>query len=76
VEVLPVIPTIWYVNIGELPEIGAIDELVYKVIKVPTLTVPETEGLMDVADKVNIVPDEILEFEAIKLGFIVNADVV
>jgi len=73
--VSPVIPTTEYVNIGEFPLKG-LNELVNKVKNIPGVTVPDTEAFTVDDEIVNVFPEDKLEFDTIKLGFIVYAEVV
>jgi len=76
VDVSPVTFITLYVNIGELPLNGLIDDCVNNVINIPEVTVPETEGLTDAVEIVNVLPDVNVVLSTTKLGFIVYADVV
>jgi hypothetical protein len=74
VELLPVTETTKYVNIGVAADNGCILLLVKSVKNIPGVTVPETDGLILVADNVITLPEDIDELFTIKLGFIVYAE--
>ena len=76
VDVLPVIPTTLYVNIGPLLDTGDNNPFVNIVIKSPSLTVPETLTFTLLYVNVIVFPDDKVVLSITKFGFNVYAEVV